>query len=122
MGAIGNMDAYLKYKAARAMGDAANNPSGSGASEGVGLGAGIGMGAGMAGMISQAMQSTSQPQAAPAAAASTPGVMTLEEAAAYLKVSTADVQAAIDAGELKAKKIGSQYRIAKEAIDAYLSS
>ncbi|MCB0057298.1 MAG: SPFH domain-containing protein, partial [Caldilineaceae bacterium] len=28
MGAIGNMDAYLKYKAARAMGDAANNPSG----------------------------------------------------------------------------------------------
>jgi len=124
MGAIGNMDAYLKYKAARAMGDAANNPSGSGAAEGVGLGAGIGMGAGMAGMISQAMQSSSQPQAAPAAAAaaSTPGVMTLEEAAAYLKVSTADVQAAIDAGELKAKKIGSQYRIAKDAIDTYLSS
>ena len=82
------------------------------------------MGAGMAGMISQAMQSASQPQAAPAAAAaaSTPGVMTLEEAAAYLKVSTADVQAAIDAGELKAKKIGSQYRIAKDAIDTYLSS
>ena len=105
------------------MGEAANNPSGSGAAEGVGRGAGIGMGAGMAGMISQAMQSASQPQAAPAAAAaSTPGVMTLEEAAAYLKVSTGDVQAAIDAGELKAKKIGSQYRIAKEAIDAYLSS
>ncbi len=123
MGAIGNMDAYLKYKAARAMGDAANNPSGSGAAEGVGLGAGIGMGAGMAGMISQAMQAAAQPQAAPAAAAaSTPGVMTLEEAAAYLKVSPADVQTAIDAGELKAKKIGSQYRIAKEAIDAYLSS
>jgi len=125
MGAIGNMDSYLKYKAARAMGDAANNPSGSGAAEGVGLGAGIGMGAGMAGMISQAMQAAAQPQAAPAAAAaaaSTPGVMTLEEAAAYLKVSPADVQAAIDAGDLKAKKIGSQYRIAKDAIDAYLSS
>ena len=123
MGAIGNMDAYMKFKAARAMGDAAANPSGSGASEGVGLGAGIGLGAGMAGMISQAMQTPSQPAAAPAAAAaSTPAVMTLEEAAAYLKVSTADVQAAIEAGELKAKKIGSQYRIAKDAIDAYLAS
>jgi excisionase family DNA binding protein len=31
------------------------------------------------------------------------------------------VQAAIDAGELKAKKIGAQYRIAKDAIDAYLA-
>ena len=86
------------------------------------------IGAGMAGMIANAMQSASsnapaapaQPAAAPAAAPA--GVMTLDEAAAYLKVSTADVQAAIDGGELKAKKIGSQYRIAKDAIDAYLSS
>lgn len=125
MGAIGNMDAYMKFKAARAMGDAAANPGGGGASEGMGLGAGIGLGAGMAGMISQAMQTPSQPSAAPAAApaaAATPSVMTLEEAAAYLKVSTTDVEAAIDAGELKAKKIGSQYRIAKDAVDAFLAS
>ena len=46
MGAIGNLDAYMKFKAAQAMGDAAKNP-GSGASEGLGLGAGIGMGAGL---------------------------------------------------------------------------
>lgn len=127
MGAIGNMDAYMKFKAARAMGDAAANPSGSGAAEGVGLGAGIGLGAGMAGMISQAMQSSAQPQAAPAAPAAaaapaTASVMTLEEAAAYLKVTPADVQAAIDAGDIKAKKVGTQYRITKDAIDAYLSS
>jgi excisionase family DNA binding protein len=82
----------------------------------------MGVGAGMAGMIKQSMQ-TPTPAAAPAAAAAaTPGVMTLEEAAAYLKVSAADVQAAIDAGDLKAKKIGAQYRIAKDAIDAYLAS
>jgi excisionase family DNA binding protein len=123
MGAIGDMNAYMKYKAARAMGDAANNPSGGGA-EGVGLGAGIGLGAGMAGMITQAMQGSAQPAAAPAAAAAAPaasGVMTLEEAAAYLKVAPADVQEAIDAGDIKAKKIGAQYRIAKDAIDAYLA-
>ncbi len=110
MGAIGNMDAYMKYKAARAMGDAATNPGGGGASEGMGLGAGIGLGAGMAGMITQAMQTPSQPQgqsAAPSSlpdAAAVPSVMTLEEAAAYLKVTPADVEAAIEAGDLKAKE------------------
>lgn len=122
MGAIGNMDAYLKFKAARAMGDAAASPAGGGASEGVGLGAGLGLGAGMAGMIMQSMQTPSQPAAAPTpSAAAVPAVMTLEEAAAYLKVSVADVEAAINAGELKARKIGNQYRISKEAIDAFLA-
>jgi excisionase family DNA binding protein len=125
MGAIGNMDAYMKYQAARAMTEAAKNPSGGGAAAGVGLGAGMGMGAGMAGMIANAMTSASSnaPQApsGPAAAPAPGSVMTLEEAAAYLKVTPADVQAAIDAGELKAKKIGAQVRISKEAIDAYMA-
>jgi excisionase family DNA binding protein len=123
MGAIGNMDAYLKYKAARAMGDAAQQ-SGGEAGTGVGLGAGMGMGAGMAGMIAQAMANTQQSaqQAAPQAAPAASAVMTLEEAAAYLKVPTADLQTMVDSGEIKAKKIGSQYRISKEAIDAFLAS
>lgn len=123
MGAVGNLDNYLKYKAARAVGDAAQQPGG-GAGEGVGLGAGIGLGAGMAGMITNAMSSAQQahqqqPQQT-ASAASTPGVMTLDEAAAYLKVTAADVQKAIDSGDIKARKIGDQYRISKDAIDAYL--
>jgi excisionase family DNA binding protein len=57
--------------------------------------------------------------AAPAAVAA---VLALEEAAAYLKVTPANVEAAIAAGDLKAKKIGSQYRIAKDAVDAFLAS
>ena len=125
MGAVGNLDSYMKFKTARAIGDAAQQPGG-GTGEGLGLGAGIGMGAGMAGMIANAMNSSqqgSQQQAAQsAAAASTPSVMTLEEAATYLRVTPADVQAIIDSGEIKAKKIGAQYRISKEAVDAYLAS
>ena len=122
MGAIGNMDAYMKYQAAKAMGDAARNESGSGAAAGVGLGAGMGMGAGMAGMIANAMSGATQnaPQApqAPAAAAAPAGVMTLEEAAAYLRVQGADSQAAIEAGEQKAKKNGEKVRRSKDANDA----
>jgi membrane protease subunit (stomatin/prohibitin family) len=61
MGAIGDMNAYMQFKAARAMSDAANNP-GSGTGEGMGMGAGLGMGMGMAGMVSQAFQQGQQGQ------------------------------------------------------------
>ncbi len=124
MGAIGDMNAYMQFKAARAMGDAAQNTSGGGASDGVGLGAGIGMGAGMAGMIANAFNTSQQPQAQPAASAASAAseVMTLDEAASYLKVSSSDFQSLIDEGQIAAKKIGSQYRISKSAIDSFLAS
>jgi excisionase family DNA binding protein len=125
MGAIGDMQKYMQFKAARAMGDAAasGGEAGSAASTGVGLGAGMGMGVGMAGMISQAMQSAMQPQQAAAGGvtAAAPEVMTLTEAAAYLKVGPADVQSLISSGQIKGKQIGSEYRISKKALDAFLA-
>lgn len=123
MGAIGNMDAYMKFKTARAIGDAAQQPGG-GTGEGLGLGAGVGLGAGLAGMIANTMNSAQQaaPSAPALAASAVPDVMTLEEAAAYLRVTAADVQSLADSGEIKAKKIGAQYRISREAIDNYLNA
>ncbi|MCX6551278.1 MAG: helix-turn-helix domain-containing protein [Acidobacteria bacterium] len=38
-----------------------------------------------------------------------------------LGVSEADVMAVVQSGELKAKKIGTSYRITKAALDAYLA-
>jgi len=118
---------YMTYQTGQAMREAASNPSGGGAAgTGVGLGAGMGMGVGMAGMISQAMASTTQQQAAPAAAAAapaaTPDVMTVAEAAAYLKVTPADVQALITGGQVKAKQIGTDFRISKKVLDDFLAS
>lgn len=62
MGAIGNMQAYLQFKAARALEEAAGAPEGAGgmAQAGMGLGAGLGMGAMMAGMMTQAIQAGAQ--------------------------------------------------------------
>lgn len=86
MGAIGDMDAYLKYKAAIAMGDAAQQPGGGGlAGAGVGLGAGAAMGMTMAQMMAQAMQPKQPQQPAElqeAAAPKTP--QTVEEVQAML--------------------------------------
>jgi membrane protease subunit (stomatin/prohibitin family) len=71
MGAIGDMNAYMKFKTARAIGDAAAQ-AGGGAGGTVGAGLGIGMGAGLGamlpGMMRDAMAAPSAP-AAPAAAA-----------------------------------------------------
>ena len=59
MGAIGNMDAYMKFKAARAMGDAAQQGgegAGGAAASGMGLGVGAGLGMMIPGMMRDAMQ------------------------------------------------------------------
>jgi excisionase family DNA binding protein len=122
MGAIGDMQKYMQFQTARGIRDAAQ-ASGEGgglAGAGAGLGAGIGMGTAMAQAMGQAMSAPSDQQA-PAAAA-VPEVMTLSEAAAYIRVGEEDVLAIIEAGELKAKKIGTSYRISKKAIDEYLAS
>jgi membrane protease subunit (stomatin/prohibitin family) len=85
MGAIGDMDKYMKFKAARAMGDAANKPGGAGGAleTGLGLGAGAGLGAAMAGMMSQAFQAQGSSQhAAPAATTKCPSCGTENPAGA----------------------------------------
>lgn len=71
MGALGDMNAYMKFKAARAMGDAAQQSGGDGGmggAVGAGMGVGVGAGLGMAipGMMKDAMSSSSAAPAAPA--------------------------------------------------------
>lgn len=71
MAAVGDMNAYMKFKTARAIGDAASQ-GGEGGLTGAGVGAGLGAGIGMMlpGMMREAMQgggSTAPQGAAPAA-------------------------------------------------------
>ncbi len=113
-----NVDVYTKLQAADAMREAARNPSG-----GAGLTAGIGAGMGIGNVLSQSLAGqTSSPSAAQPsqAAASIPDVLSPSEAAQLLKVSEEDVLAAIQSGDLKARKIGNAYRISKEALEAFL--
>jgi len=116
--AMGMLDVatYTQLQAADAMREAAQNPSG-----GAGLTAGIGAGLGIGNVLSDSLQKGMQ-SGGKAAAAAVPDVMTPGDAAAYLKVSEEDVVAAINAKQLKAKKIGNSYRISREALDEYLKS
>ncbi|MEW6717155.1 MAG: SPFH domain-containing protein [Chloroflexota bacterium] len=110
-----DLQTYTQLQAADAMLQAAQNPSG-----GAGLTAGIGAGMGIGDAIRQAMKET--PTAPQPGAAKVPDVMTPAEAAQILRVSEEDVVAAIEAGDLKARKIGKAYRISKQALDEFLAS
>jgi excisionase family DNA binding protein len=112
-----DMATYTQLQAADAMRDAASNPSG-----GAGLTAGIGAGMGIGNLMQQATSGAMQQQQGGGSAkpAGIPDVMTPSEAAAILRVSEEDVVAAITDGSLKAKKLGSAYRISKESLEAFL--
>ena len=121
-----DMNVYTQLQAADALREAAQNPSG-----GAGLTAGIGAGVGMGSIMTQALsgmtgpQSQNQPQPPGGnnqPSGGIPDVMTPTEAANILRVSEEDVMAAIQAGDLKAKKLGNAYRISKDALEAFLKS
>jgi len=123
-----DMQTYTQLQAADAMRDAAQNPAG-----GAGLTAGIGAGMGIGNVLSDSLkqQAAQPPGGAPAAGAAAaagggggggmPDIMTPAEAAEFLKVAAEDVVAAIEAGDLQARKIGSAYRISKDALQTFLN-
>jgi len=78
MGALGDMSQYMKFQAARAMRDAAQQPGGE-AGTGVGLGAGLGMGMTMARMMAQSMQQGDAQQAPQAESAPAAGAQTAQD-------------------------------------------
>ena len=118
MGAIGDLNAYVKYQMGAGM-----TQGGEGAAAAA-VPAQMAIGFGIAQEMMKNMQpgaAAAQPAAATAAAAvSGLEVLTPEQAAQALGVAVEDVMAAIDAGELKARRIGSATRIAREALQAFL--
>lgn len=120
-----DMQTYTQLQAADAMRDAAQNPSG-----GAGLTAGIGAGLGIGNVLSQSLQGmtggNARPNTSPTPSTggggspTIPDVMTPTEAAAILRVSEEDVLASIQSGDLKAKKIGSAYRISRDSLETFL--
>jgi excisionase family DNA binding protein len=122
MGAIGNLNDYVKFQMAEGMAKGGGGPAGAAAE--------IAMGFGMAQqMMAQGVFNTAAtpppipgatppplPSAAPAV-----DILTPAQVAQTLGVSEADVIATIEAGDIKAKKIGTQYRITKAAMDEFLA-
>lgn len=125
MGAIGNLNDYVKYQ----MGQGLEKGGGAGSAatemamglaiaqqmvqqQGGVLGGGVapagaGAGAGAAGTP-------------PVSGGGLPELLTPADVAKALGVTEADVLSSIEAGDLKAKKIGSAYRVTRAALDEFL--
>jgi excisionase family DNA binding protein len=121
MSAVGNLTDYVKFQMANSM----TQPGGPSS-----VGGDIAVGMAMAQQLVQQgllnPQATAQPspKAGIPAAASAPSVTDLlspGDVANLLKVSEGDVLATIESGELKAKKVGSTYRITRAALDEFFA-
>jgi len=126
MATLGNLNDYVKYQMGQSL------PQQGGGGTGVGGPMEMAMGFAMAQQMMQGMGAPGGvpaggafpvPGAAPAAAAAgLPELLSPADAARAMGVSEADVLATIEGGDLKAKKIGSQFRITRAALDEFLKS
>ncbi|MFO1415128.1 MAG: helix-turn-helix domain-containing protein [Burkholderiales bacterium] len=125
MAAVGNLNDYVKFQMAQGMGQP-------GAGGGIGgAGAELAMGMAMAqqmmnqpgGIMAQGNPGIQAPTPAAAAAApsaAAPDLMTPAQVAQMLGVAESDVIASLDAGDLKGRRIGTQWRITRAAVDTFL--
>ena len=121
MAAVGNLNDYVKFQMAEAMG---KGEGGGMANTAAQLGAGLAMGQQMMAAMGSAQTTPAAGQSAGVSPviSSTPELLGTADIAKVLGVSEADVLATLETGELKGKKIGSTWRVTKSALDEFLKS
>jgi excisionase family DNA binding protein len=102
MAAVGDLNNFIKYQLAQGFEKDGAMTAGLGAEMAVGLT-----------MAQQMMRQ--QPPASPIL-----DILTPSEVATLLHVSEADVVASLEAGDLKGKRFGSQWRVTRSAVDDFL--
>ncbi|MEZ5293768.1 MAG: SPFH domain-containing protein [Vicinamibacterales bacterium] len=116
MGAIGNLNDYVKYQMAQGMGQAGGGGGVAGSAAEVAMG------------FAMAQQMMNQPggilggqPSAAAPGAGRPDILTPADVATVLGVTEADVVATLESGDLKGKKIGTAWRVTRAALDEFLA-
>jgi excisionase family DNA binding protein len=119
MAAVGNLNDYVKYQ----MGQGLEKGGGAGS-----IGAEMAVGMAMAqqmmnqtgGLMAQSTKGIDAP--APAGASAAPELMNPAQVAQMLGVSESDIVASLEAGDIKGKKIGTQWRVQRSAVDTFLNT
>jgi excisionase family DNA binding protein len=124
MAAVGDLNEYVKFQLGKGMESGGGGGAGGMATE-LAVGMAIAQqimqqqGGGLLGPQSQSAAAT-ESVAASTTQQGLPLLLTPEQVAKALAVSENDVLAIIESGELPAKKIGSNYRVKRSALQAYL--
>jgi excisionase family DNA binding protein len=118
MAAVGNLNDYVKFQMAQGMEKGGGGVGAVGAELGVGLGIAQQMMNQPGGILSQ---TTPAAGGAPASAGGgLPEMLTPADAAKAIGVAESDVIASLEAGDLKGKRIGTQWRISRSALAEFL--
>ena len=123
MAAVGNLNDYVKYQMAQGI-----EPTGGGGAGGIGAEIADGHGDGAADDEpagrhhgAGARRAFRPGRARDAGRAAPIDLMTPAQVAQMLGVAESDVIASLEAGDLKGKRIGTQWRVTRAAVDAFLN-
>ena len=117
MAAVGNLNDYVKFQMAQGLAKGGSGIAGAGAELAVGMAMAQQMMNQAGGIAAQATPGIAAPAAAGTAA---PELFTPAQVAQQLGVAESDVVASLESGDLKGKRIGTQWRITRAAVDAFL--
>ena len=123
MAAVGDLNNFIKYQLAQGLEKDGARTAGLGAEMAVGLTMAQQLmrqppaAAGSPGELAPVPSPVPAPAQAPAPALD---VLSPAEVASMLKVTEPDVIASLEAGDLKGKRIGSQWRVTRSAVDQFM--
>jgi excisionase family DNA binding protein len=116
MAAVGNLNDYVKFQMGQGLAQGGGGIGGAGAELAMGMAMAQQMMNQTGGILGQSTPGI-QPQAAGGAA---PDLMSPAQVAQMLGVAESDVLASLDAGDLKGRRIGTQWRVPRAAVDTFL--
>lgn len=116
MTAIGDLNDFVKYNMGRALAEGKAGTAGIGAE----LAAGLAMGQSLMQPGGLAARGPASPPGFVPPASGAAELLTPEQVAQALSVEVSDVLQELDSGKLKGRRIGSQWRISRAALDAFM--
>jgi len=125
MAAVGNLNDYVKFQMAQGMEKGGAGAGGVAAEMAVGMAMAQQMMNQSGGLMAQSTPGIATPaQGDGGAGARATGaeLLTPAQVAEVLGVGESDVMASLEAGDLKGKKIGTQWRVTRAAVDTFLTS
>jgi excisionase family DNA binding protein len=123
MAAVGNLNDYVKFQMAQGM-----EKGGAGGAGGIAAEMAVGMAMAQqmmnqtGGLMAQQTPGIANPPPAPTAGGAAFDLMNPGQVAQMLGVTENDVLASLEAGDLKGKKIGTQWRVTRDSVTAFLRS
>jgi len=121
MAAVGNLNDYVKFQMAQGLEQGGGGPGGMAAEMAVGMAMAQQMMNQTGGLMTQGTPGI-QPPAPAAPAGAIADLMNPAQVAQMLDVAESDVLASLESGDLKGKKIGTQWRVTRDAVAAFLRS